>query len=70
MRRLGDPVSADFEILAWCEAVESAVGSMMVVEMLERIDMLGDFVDLGWQFDGCVEFVAPCAVASLDDSGP
>src|SRR5438445_11652672 len=49
MRRLGHPVSADFEILAWSEAVECSVWPVMVVEMLESIDMLGDLVDLGWQ---------------------
>jgi hypothetical protein len=55
-----------FEILARCESVEGSMGTMMVVEMLEDIDVLGDFVDTGRQVDGCVEFVAPCAVASLD----
>ena len=68
MRRLGVPVSADFKVLAWREAVECAMRPMMVVKVLESIDMLGDLVDVGWQFDGCVELVAPCAVAALDGS--
>jgi hypothetical protein len=42
--------------------------AMMIVEVLEGIDMLGDFVDPVRRIDGCVEFVTPCAVASLDGS--
>src|SRR5215216_21265 len=42
--------------------------SMMVVEVLEGIDMLRDFFDSGWEVGGCVEFVSPGAIASLDGS--
>jgi hypothetical protein len=48
MRRLGDPVSADSEILIWCEAVECAVGPVVVIEVLEGIDVLGDLVEIVW----------------------
>jgi len=66
MRLVSYPVSADFEILVWCQAFESAMWAMVVVEVLEGIDVLGDFVDHSWQIDGCVEFVSPCVIASLD----
>lgn len=65
---MGDPVSADFEILVWSKAVEGAMGTVMVIKVLEGIDMLGDLVDVAGQIDGCVELVSPCAVASLDGS--
>lgn len=42
--------------------------SVMVVEVLEGIDMVGDCVDLVGQLGGGVELVAPCAIASLDSS--
>jgi hypothetical protein len=66
MRRRALLGSADLEILVWCLSVESAVGSEVVVEVLEGIDMLGDLVDVCGQVDDGVELVPPGAVASLD----
>ena len=51
MRPLGYPVSADFEILVWSEAVEGAMRPVMIVEMPESIDVFGDLVDVGRQID-------------------
>ena len=41
---------------------------VVVVEVLEGVDALGDFVDVDGEFVAGVEFVSPCAVASLDSS--
>lgn len=40
--------------------------SVMVVEVLEGVDVLGDGVDVLGKVAGCVELVSPGAVASFD----
>ncbi len=37
------------------------VRSVVIVEVLEGLDMLGDFVDLGGQFDEGVELISAAA---------
>jgi len=46
------------------------MGSVMVVEMLEGIDMLCDLFDGGGEVDGCVEFISPGAITSLVSAQP
>src|SRR5271166_6191304 len=41
--------SADSEVLGWGFSCKGCVGSVVVIEVLEGLDHLGDFVDSHWQ---------------------
>jgi hypothetical protein len=60
--------SADGEIFGWGFSGNGSPRSGVIVEALEGLDMLADFVDLGGQFDACVELLIPHAVAPFDGS--
>jgi hypothetical protein len=60
--------SADGEIFGWSFFGNGSPRSGVIVEVLEGLDMLADFVDLGGQFDAGVELLSPHAVAPFDGS--
>ncbi|HEX3496311.1 MAG TPA: hypothetical protein VHT02_03895 [Methylocella sp.] len=60
--------SADGEIFGWGFSGKGSRWSVMIVEVLEGLDMLGDIGDLGGQFDVGMELISPRAVASFDGS--
>ena len=66
MSRRGFVGSAYFEVLRWCGSCKGSVRSVIIVEVLESIDEIGDFFDFVGDFDAGVELVSPCAVASFD----
>ncbi len=68
MRRGSFVGSADSEVLCWSFSCKGCVWSVVVIEVLECLDHLGDFVDAQWQVGAGVELIAPSAVASLDGS--
>jgi hypothetical protein len=68
MRRGSFVGSADSEVLGWGFSCKGCVGSVVVVEVLEGADHLGDFVDARWEIGAGVELVAPGSIATLDSS--
>src|SRR5271166_5098737 len=58
--------SADSEVLGWGFSCKGCVGSVVVIEVLEGLDHLGDFVDSHWQVGAGIELIAPGPVAALD----
>src|SRR3984957_17091090 len=68
MRRGSFVGSADSEVLGWGFSCKGCVGSVVVVEVLEGADHLGDFVDARWEIGAGVELVAPGSIATLAGS--
>jgi hypothetical protein len=54
--------SADEKKFSWGFSGKGVVRSVVIVEVLEGLGLLGDFVDLGGQFDDGVELISPHAV--------
>src|SRR5271166_2633108 len=60
--------SAGSEVFGWSFSFKGSVGSVVIVEMLEGLDHLGDFVDSQWEVGAGIELIAPGSVAALDGS--
>ena len=68
MRLWGLVGSAGSEVFGWCFSCKGSVGSVVVIEVLEGLDHLGDFVDSHGEVGAGVELVAPGSVTALDGS--
>ena len=66
MRRRGLLARVILEVLDRGQSGKGSVGSVVVIEVLEGIDLLGDFVDAVGEFDAGIELVSPGSVASFD----
>jgi hypothetical protein len=60
--------SAGGEVFGWCFSCKGSVGCVVVIEVLEGLDHLGDFVDAHGEVGAGIELIAPGSIAALDGS--